>query len=180
MATKKNVNSEVAGEAPETQLQIFNRAVKLFRAQQYTEARAVFEKAAVGSMLAVAHNAKLHIKMCDSRLAKPDLELRTMDDYYNMGVERLNARDLPAARRNLQKAVELTRSNGDKADYIYYAMAACNAVSGEWRGAYENLKRAIEIDPRNRASARQDPDFAGSSQQLFMVALLYPDKAPPF
>ena len=26
--------------------------------------------------------------------------------------------------------------------------------------AYENLKRAIDLQPRNRLAARQDPDFA--------------------
>jgi tetratricopeptide (TPR) repeat protein len=180
MATKKKTTSEVVTETPETQLQSFDRAVKLFHARQFNEARDLFSKATDGPLREVAHNARLHINMCNRRIEKPDLELRTIDDYYNLGVERLNARDLESARRNLLKAVELTRSDGDSADHVYYAMAACQAVSGDWRGAYENLKRAIEIEPRNRVAARQDPDFSGSGQQQLMRGLLHPDKSSPF
>jgi tetratricopeptide (TPR) repeat protein len=108
------------------------------------------------------------------------VELRTVEDFYNAGVERLNARDFESARRNLQRSIELTRQDGDSADHVYYAMAACLALSGDSRGAYENLKRAIEIEPRNRVAARQDPDFAGAAQQLPLHGLLYPDKSSPF
>jgi tetratricopeptide (TPR) repeat protein len=159
---------------------VFERAVKLFRAQQFAEARELFGKATEGNLREVAHNARLHINMCNRRLDRPSVELRTVEDYYNVGVERLNARDLEGARRNLQKAIELTRMDGDSADHVYYAMSACYALSGDWRGAYENLKRAIEIEPRNRLAARQDPDFAGAAQQQAMQLLFHPDKSSPF
>jgi tetratricopeptide (TPR) repeat protein len=180
MAIKKKMISDMVHDATETQLQLFERAVKLFRAQQFEEARELFAKAAQGTAREVAHNARLHINMCNRRLEKPDLELRSIDDFYNVGIERLNARDLDSARRNLQKAIELTRGDGDLADHVYYGMAACQALSGDWRSAYENLKRAIEIDPRNRAAARQDPDFSGAVQQPTLQVLLYPEKSSSF
>jgi len=180
MATKKKTSPEVIEEAPETQLQVFDRAAKLFRAQRFAEARDLFAKAAEGKLREVSHNARLHIMMCNRRLERPSVELRTVEEFYNVGVERLNARDLEGARRTLQKAIDLTRQDGDAADYVYYAMAACQALSGDWRGAYENLKRAIEIEPRNRVAARQDPDFAGASQQQLMQQLFHPEKSSPF
>jgi len=180
MATKKKTSPEAIEEAPETQLQVFDRAVKLFRAQQFAEARDLFAKAAEGHLREVSHNARLHINMCNRRLEHPSVELRTIEDFYNVGVERLNARDLENASRSLQKAIDLTRHDGDSADHVYYAMAACQALSGDWRSAYENLKRAIEIEPRNRVAARQDPDFAGASQQQLMQQLFHPDKSSPF
>jgi tetratricopeptide (TPR) repeat protein len=175
--------SEPVSEIPkqvltETQLQIFDRATKLFRAQDFRGARELFQRAAEGSLREVAHNARLHIMMCDRRLEKPEIELRTIEDFYNVGVERLNARDYESARRNLQQAIELTRKDGDAADHVYYAMAACLILSGDSSGAYENLKRAIEIEPRNRVAARQDPDFAGTAQQHVLQTLLYPEKSP--
>jgi tetratricopeptide (TPR) repeat protein len=182
MATKRKIISdispEVSKQVTETQLQIFERAVKLFRAQEFRGARELFRTAAEGGLREVAHNARLHINMCDRRLEKIEVELRTIEDFYNVGVERLNARDLESARRNLLRAIELTRQDGDVADHVYYAMAACQALSGDSRGAYENLKRAIEIEPRNRVAARQDPDFAGAAQQQALQALLHPEKAP--
>jgi tetratricopeptide (TPR) repeat protein len=178
MATKKKTIVEVVVKQPmETQLQIFERAAKLFRAQQYREAKEIFALAADGSLREVAHNARLHMNMCDRRLARPVLNLSTLEDYYNYAVERMNARDLGVARSSLEKAIELARSAGDTADHVYYAMGACQALSGDARGAYENLKRAIEIDPRNRVAARQDPDFAGTAQQQPLQQLLYPERA---
>ena len=151
--------------------------MKLFRAQDFRGARDLFQRAAEGSLREIAHNARLHIMMCDRRLEKPEVQLRSVEDFYNVGVERLNARDYEGARRNLQQAIELTRKDGDGADHVYYAMAACQILSGDSRGAYENLKRAIEIEPRNRVAARQDPDFAGNAQQVLQT-LLHPEKSP--
>jgi tetratricopeptide (TPR) repeat protein len=181
MAIKKKMISEESSPVPkeqlETQLQVFERAIKLFRAQQFLEARDLFQIASEGSQREVAHNARLHINMCNRRIEKPEMQLQSIEDFYNVGVERLNARDFDGARRNLLKAVELTRSDGDAADHVYYALAACQALSGDSRGAYENLKRAIEIEPRNRVAARQDPDFAGAVQQQSLQPLLHPEKS---
>jgi tetratricopeptide (TPR) repeat protein len=179
MAPKKKVLSENDVEAPETQLQLFERAAKLFRAQQFSEARDLFSRAIEGPLREVAHNARLHVNMCNRRLEKPAFQLHSLEDFYNFGVERLNARDLESARKTFQRAIELSRGDGDSADHVYYAMAACQALSGDARSAYENLKRAIEIEPRNRVAARQDPDFSGAANQPPLQQLLYPDKSSP-
>jgi hypothetical protein len=42
--------------------------------------------------------------------------------------------------------------------------------------AYENLKRAIEIEPRNRIIAGQDPDLAPLANRPPFDGLLYPEK----
>ena len=55
-------------------------------------------------------------------------------------------------------------------------MAAAQALNGDLTGAHEHLKRAIEIEPRNRLHARQDTDFAHLSHQAPFEALLYPEK----
>ena len=165
--------------ASEEQLKAFDQAVKLFRAQNYREARELFEEAVPGPQKEVSHNARLHIAMCDRRLAKPALELRTLDDHYNYAIERLNARDIDSARKHLEEALNLHNHDGARpADHVYYALAACAGLSGDARAAYENLKRAIEIDPRNRVAARQDHDFSAILQQPFIQQLLFPDKSP--
>lgn len=177
MATKKKTSSEKLPEPSETQLQIFERASRLFHARQYREAKEIFALSAVGGLRELAHNSRLHIIMCDRRLGQPAIQLTTLEDHYNYAIERLNARDLDVARKVLDRAIEMTRSDGDKADHVYYAMAACFAAGGDARGAYENLKRAIEIDPRNRMAARQDPDFSGTAQVQPLYQLLFPERA---
>ncbi len=53
-----------------------------------------------------------------------------------------------------------TRQLSPDADHIFYVIGVCRGLAGDGTGAYENLKRAIELEPRNRAAARQDADIA--------------------
>ncbi len=161
MGVKNKILLDVIQETPEMQLATFDRASKLFRAGQYGEAREAFGMAAAGSVRAVSHNARLHMSMCERRMEPSEICLNSAQDFYNVGVERLNIQDMEGARRHLTRAVELTRASGDSADHIYYALANCCAMDGDSGGAYENLKRAIEIDPKNRTAARNDSDFFG-------------------
>lgn len=162
----------------EKQLQRFEAAVKLFRAQQYHEARELFQAAIEGPQKEVSHNARLHVIMCDRRLQAPVLELKGLEDHYNYAIERINARDLECARKHLETAMALSAQDGHSADHLLYALAICSSLSGDLRGAYENLKRAIEIDPKNRLAARNDADFASVAQQPLVQQLLFPEKFP--
>jgi hypothetical protein len=45
-------------------------------------------------------------------------------------------------------------------------MALCCGLAGDGDGAYENLKRAIDLEPRNRILARQDPEFLALFSQV--------------
>jgi hypothetical protein len=45
------------------------------------------------------------------------------------------------------------------ADHVHYTLALCCGLAGDGNGACENLKRAIDLEPRNRILARQDPEF---------------------
>ena len=171
MAIKKK---STAVAEPPTQLQLFDRAIQLFRAQNLPQARELFVQAITGEQHAIAQAARVHINICDRRLAKPAPNLSTLEDHYNYAVERINARDIATARHHL----DLAQSIDGNADHVLYAQAVCASLSGDSRNAYENLKRAIEIAPRNRLAARQDADFAAVAQQPSMQQLLFPEKTP--
>jgi tetratricopeptide (TPR) repeat protein len=154
------------------QLNSFEAAMKLFHARKLKEARDLFAAAADGPERDVAQRAKLHIAMCDRRLQQLAPNLSTGEDYYNYGVALINTRDISGARAHLEKALELSPD----ADHIHYALALAQALSGDTHAAYENLKRAIELEPRNRLIARQDADFAPLASQPPYDALVYPEK----
>ena len=154
------------------QLGSFEAAMKLFHARKLREARDLFEHAAAGPERDVANRARLHMAMCDRRLQETTVNLRTSEDYYNYGVALLNTRNVGEARGHLEKALELAPGS----DHIHYALAAALALSGDAAGAYENLKRAIDLEPRNRLIARQDADLAHLANQPPFDALLYPEK----
>lgn len=160
----------------ERQMKLYEQAIRAFRAENFEAARPLFEQVAAGPRGPVAHTARLHVAICERRSRQPLLTFESAEDHYNYAVVRINAGDLAAAREHLH----LARNGNATGDHVYYALAACDALSGDTDSAYENLKRAIEIDPRNRLSARQDPDFAGATQTPLWQQLLYPDKNNPF
>ena len=63
-----------------------------------------------------------------------------------------------------------------KADYVFYAMAALDCLTGEAQSAMENLKIAIQLRPENRYHARNDEDFAFLQEDPRFTELLYPER----
>ncbi len=146
----------------ELQLKAFEGAVKLFSAQRFAEARAIFTEVAKGPAFDVAQRGRQYIQVCDRRLSTQAPELHTADDHYNYAVERLNSRDLEKARQHLAAALKLEPGG----EHILYTLGICCGLLGDGNAAYENLKRAIEMEPRNRVHARQDSDFAGAVERF--------------
>ncbi len=154
------------------QLATFEAAMKLFHARKLQEGRDLFEAAAAGPERDIAQRARLHVAMCDRRLQKGSVNLQSAEDYYNYGVALLNTRNVPEARRHLERALELSPN----ADHVLYALGLARALGGDVNAAYESLKRAIELEPRNRIIARQDADFAHLANQPPFDTLIYPEK----
>jgi len=159
------------GRSP-NQLASFESAMRLFHARAFREARDLFAEAARGPGRDVANRAQLHIAMCDRRLQQTTVNLRSGEDYYNYGVALINSRNVKEARAHLEKALEISPA----ADHIHYALALAQALDGDVANAHRNLKRAIELEPRNRLIARQDADFAPLTSQPPFDALIYPEK----
>ena len=158
--------------AGRSQMDSFEEGMRLFHARHFRQARELFAAAMDGPDRAVAHRADLQVRMCERRLETPAVVLKTPDDHYNYAVTLINSRDLAAAREHLRTALDADPS----ADHVLYALAACQSLAGDLPGAYENLKRAIDLQPRNRLAARQDPDFAALVDQPAFARLLYPDR----
>ena len=154
------------------QLGSFEAAMKLFHARDFKPARERFLQAAEGPERDVANRSRLHAAMCERRLEQAAPNLRSAEDYYTYGVAEINARNMAEARAHLERALQLAPG----ADHIYYALALAQALGGDLAGAHESMKRAIELDPRNRIMARQDADFAPLANQPPFDMLLYPER----
>ncbi len=154
------------------QLATFEAAMKLFHARNLREARDLFANAAEGPERDVANRARLHMSMCDRRLEQTAVSPRTAEECYNYGIALINTRNFVEARIHLQRGLEIAPN----ADHIYYALSLAQALGGDLPNAYESLKRAIELEPRNRLIARQDTDFGSIVNQPPFDGLLYPEK----
>src|SRR5215472_18134544 len=163
-----------SGTAPNgvKQMAAFEAAMKLFHARKLKEARDLFQQATNGPERDVAQRANLHIAMCDRRLQRTTVSLGSAEDYYNYGIALINSRNLAEARTHLEKGVQISPGS----DHIHYALAVAQALSGDMHGAFGSLQRAIDIDPRNRLTARQDSDLAPLANQPLFSVLLFPER----
>jgi tetratricopeptide (TPR) repeat protein len=155
--------------ASEAQLKRYEEAYRLFRSQSFAQAKVAFERAIEGPQRELTHNARLHVAMCERRMQSGQVDFSTAEEHYNYAIARLNTRDLPVARRHFEMALAMA-PNGD---HIFYGLALCCGLSGDYQGCYENLKRAIDLQPKNRLIARQDPDFNTIVQHPVFHQLLY-------
>jgi len=156
------------------QSRLFEEGVRLFLGQQFLEARARFEAAARGPVTEVAHAARQRVRMCEQRLLQQEPSLHTAEDRYNYAVVLLNQRRWEEAEAHLTKALE----ENPKGDHLYYALALCRCWRGDMVGAFQCMRRAIEIQPNNRIAARNDPDFAPFVNQPPLADLLRADRNP--
>ena len=154
------------------QYKAFDRGIHLFQKRNFREAKEMFEKASHGPNREMASNALSHVRMCERRLAAPPPEPKSAEEHYNYGIALINLRNLDQARQHLGIALEME----PRADHVHYAMGVCLALSGDSAGAYDSLKRAIELQPRNRMVAIQDSDLDAISSQPRINRLLYPEK----
>jgi len=155
-----------------SQMESFEEGMRRFHARKFQRAREVFLQAECGPDRAVAHRAGLHARMCEQRLESAGLVLNTPEEHYNYAITRINSRDLATAEQHLRAALD----GNPAADHVLYALAACQSLGGDLQAGYENLKRAIDLQPHNRLAARQDPDFTAMAGHPGFIRLLYPEK----
>lgn len=172
VAVKKSVPAVQGPSASELQLKAYEQAVQLFAQRKLKEACERFLEAANGPAHHISDKARSYAQVCERRMNTAEVKLTSAEDHFNYGVERLNARDVDRARHHLGRALSMEPD----ADHVLYTLALCCGIAGDGNGACENLKRAIDLEPRNRILARQDPEFSALAMQFpSLRALLSPE-----
>jgi tetratricopeptide (TPR) repeat protein len=157
----------------EQQLKLYEQAVQHFHQQKFVKAKELLEKVEVGPSKELADRARVHLRIVEQRMAKqPAPSVRTPEEHYQAGVAMMNLGRWDEAREHLLRARKLA----PKADYVFYAMAALDCLTGEAESAMENLKVAIQLRPENRYHARNDEDFAFLQEDPRFTELLYPER----
>lgn len=149
----------------------FDKAVALFHARKLEQAREFFERAAEGPAPEMVHAARAYIRMCEQRLNPAEPQPTTADEHYAYGIALLNQRRLEEAERHLTEAARMAPA----ADHVYYALALCRGLQGDYQGAGAQLRRAIELQPQTRFLARRDPDFSGLVHEPAIKEILWPE-----
>jgi tetratricopeptide (TPR) repeat protein len=170
---KAKAHKPMVDPAVEQQLKIFEEALRNFQQQRYAKAKPLFEKVLAGPSKEFADRARVHLRITEQRL-QPVVTTppRSPEEHYQQGVAMMNLGRWDEAREHLLKARKLA----PKADYVIYAMAALDCLTGEADSAMENLKQAIALRPENRYHARNDEDFSFLQDDPRFTELLYPDR----
>jgi tetratricopeptide (TPR) repeat protein len=155
------------------QLKQYEEAVRYFREQKFLKAKQILEKVIAGPSKELADRAQVHLRISEQRISRPQIPVpRSPEDHYQCGVAMMNLGRWDEAREHLLRARKLA----PKADYIYYALAALDCLTGEAESAMENLNVAIDLRPENRYHARNDEDFAFLQEDPRFTELLYPER----
>ncbi len=164
---------ELVDPRVQAQLKTYDEAVQLFHQQKFAKSKAELEKVIAGPSKELADRARMHMHIVEQRM-KPGAEHapRTAEEHYQRGVTLMNVSRWDEAREHLEKARKLA----PKTDYIYYALAALDCLTGEAQSAMDKLKIAIQLRPENRYHARNDEDFAFLQDDPRFTELLYPEK----
>ncbi len=147
--------STAKATAADTQMTAFDKAMTLFHKREFKAALPLFETAEKGVDVSISQAARMHASMCRQRLERDAPRFQTAEDNYAYGLALANRRDLAAAERYLNQALQLA----PRADHVLYTLALVKGLQGDIPAAAMHLAKSIEIQPANRASARTDSDF---------------------
>jgi tetratricopeptide (TPR) repeat protein len=164
---------EMSDPLAQQQHKNYEEAMRQFHEQKFHKAKQAFEKVLEGPSRELNDRAQVHMRVCERRISKlAETNPRTSEEHYHHGVAMMNLGRWEESRQALERARKLA----PKADFVFYALAALDSLTGEAESAMTHLKAAIELRPENRYHARNDEDFAYLLEDPRFTELLYPER----
>jgi tetratricopeptide (TPR) repeat protein len=155
-------------------LKQYEAAVRLLYSHEYEKAKGAFEKviATFGDDKEVVERSKIHIRLCEQKIARKPAAPRTLDEHYNFAIALMNEGKYEESLDHLNKALK----SNPKCDYVIYAVAITHCRTGNFDRALANLQVAIGLRPENRFLAQRDSDFEVLKQDSRFISLVFPDQ----
>ena len=161
--------AKVLRRSEDRQAQHFDKALKFFNSKNYKKALGLLKQVAGGPHPSLRHRARVYIEICRQRIRPHKVRLKTADEYYNYGIQLVNERRLEEAESNLRRALKLKPTGA----HIHFAAAVLGALAGDVEKACKSLKKAIDLDPRNRVLALNDADLSAILSEPSIAELLH-------
>ena len=155
-------------------LKQYEAAVRLLYSHEYEKAKVAFDKviATFADDKEVIERSKIHLKLCEQKIARKPAAPRTPDEHYDLAIALMNGGKYEESLDHLNKALK----SNPKCDYVIYALAVTHCRTGNFDRALANLQTAIGLKPENRFLAQRDSDFEVLKQDSRFVALVFPDQ----
>jgi tetratricopeptide (TPR) repeat protein len=99
--------------------------------------------------------ARLYLQVCERQTARRPSGPKTPQERIYAATVALNAGDSVGALSHLRQAL----TEDPKNDHGHYIMAVALSERRQFADAVDHLRQSIELNPDNRAVARQDPDL---------------------
>jgi len=101
--------------------------------------------------------ARSYVRICERKESSLKKTEPTKDQLYALGVLEHNKANYDEALTYYLQSLKIHPN----LDYIYYSIAASQAMKGDLKESLDNLKKAIELNEDSRIYARNDEDFSG-------------------
>ncbi len=126
--------------------------------------------------LEILARARSYIQICDREESNLRKQPVTSDQLYALGVMEHNKANYDAAISYFLQSLE----KHPHADYIYYSVAASQAMKGDLAQSIENLRKAVDLNDDSRIYAKNDADFAAlQSRREFAELVGLSQPTPP-
>ena len=109
-----------------------------------------------GGELDILARARSYVQICEREEAAQKKQSISTDQLYALGVMEHNKANYDMAISYFLQSLE----KHPDADYIYYSVAASQALKGDLSASIENLRKAVELNEDSRVYAKNDADFA--------------------
>jgi tetratricopeptide (TPR) repeat protein len=156
-------------------LKQYEAAVKLLYAQEFEKAKGLLEKiiASFEEDRELVERARIHIKLCEQKIARKTPLPRSVDEHYNLAIAFFNQGRYQETFEHLRKALK----HDPTCDYVLYALAVANCKTGDLETALRDLREAINLKPENRFLAQRDEDFAPLKEDSRFISMVFPDRS---
>lgn len=138
-------------------LTAYNQAMKVFHKGDFLKAqeslKAFLDKHS--SEKELLDRVKIYLNICEKRIKKEKIVLKSFDDYYQFGVYKLNRNEYPEALKAFEKALELKPKEGK---ILYLLSNVCHKM-GQEDDCLEFLKKAVKADKYFSILALNELDF---------------------
>lgn len=159
-------------QAQERQLHHYDKAIRAFNSRRFQTALNLFEKVAAGPDSTFGDRARIHIQICQRQMQTRKVKFKTADEHYNYGIRLINERRFEEASRSFDQALKIQ----PRAAHVHFAAAVVGALTQDIESTFKSLKKAIDLDPRNRVLALNDADLASVANEPAIAQLLHGDR----
>jgi tetratricopeptide (TPR) repeat protein len=158
-------------------LALLQKGIELIFEKEFRKARTELQSLleTFPGELEILARARSYIQICDREEANLRKQPISSDQLYARGIMEHNKANYDAAINYFLQSLE----KHPDADYIYYSVAASQAMKGDLAQSIENLRKAVELNEDSRIYAKNDADFSALQAKKEFAELVGINQPPP-